>query len=46
MLILLFVIIAGLVALCCLPILISLTLRALPLFIGLCMCWWLFHGCL
>lgn len=42
----LLLIVLALVALCCLPILIALTLRALPLFIGLCTCWWLFNGCL
>ena len=46
MLTLLFLILAALVALFCIPILIGLMLRALPLFIGLCICWWLFHGCL
>lgn len=37
--------ILALVALCLLPLLIALTLRALPLFIGLLCCWMLFHAC-
>lgn len=45
MLTLLLLLILGCIALVMLPILIALTLRALPLFIGLCMCWWLFNGC-
>lgn len=46
MLTLLILFVLALVALCALPFIIMLTLRALPLFIGLCMCWWLFNGCL
>ena len=41
----LIVIVLALCALCALPFIIALTLRALPLFMGLMLCWWLFNGC-
>lgn len=41
----LFLIVLALCALCMLPVLIALTLRVLPLFIGLLCCWALFQAC-
>lgn len=46
MLTLLFLLVLGCIALCLLPILLGLMLEALPLFVGLMLCWWLFNGCL
>lgn len=41
----LILIVLALCALCALPFIIMLTLRALPLFIGLLCCWMLFQAC-
>lgn len=41
----LILIVLALCALCALPFLIAMMLRALPLFIGLLLCWMLFQAC-